>query len=286
MLISITYSLLFITIITLWLPSNSRIKIWQVTAFLALSFAYLSNLITEIGILVIGVYGILCILYAKNEVIKRHLLLLPVLVMGGIIAKHFLPGFNNLLILSNFQFTADALPFTLYLNIDKAFSGILLAGFVLQLSFKKMDWIIIGKALKSKLPIVLITVLGISYLLGYVKFSPKLPDYFLIWMVSNLLITCLAEEALFRGILQNHLSQLTYRYSSVVAILIPALIFGALHYSGGIKYVALTSIAGLLYGWIYNASGKRIEASILAHFAVNLLHILFFTYPALRSAFN
>lgn len=46
----------------------------------------------------------------------------------------------------------------------------------------------------------------------------------------------------------------------------------------------LAFVAGMGYGWIYYRA-KRIEASILTHFTLNFLHILFFTYPALTSAF-
>jgi len=43
----------------------------------------------------------------------------------------------------------------------------------------------------------------------------------------------------------------------------------------------LSTVAGLGYGWVYQRTG-RIEASILTHFALNLVHFLLFTYPALQ----
>jgi hypothetical protein len=46
-------------------------------------------------------------------------------------------------------------------------------------------------------------------------------------------------------------------------------------------YVALATIAGLGYGWIYQRTG-RIEASILTHFALNAVHFFAFSYPALQ----
>ena len=41
----------------------------------------------------------------------------------------------------------------------------------------------------------------------------------------------------------------------------------------------MATIAGAGYGWVYWRSGNRIEASILAHFLLNMTHILLFTYP-------
>ena len=43
------------------------------------------------------------------------------------------------------------------------------------------------------------------------------------------------------------------------------------------------ALAGIGYGWIYAVSGA-IGASVLAHTGLNLLHLLFFSYPALAPA--
>jgi membrane protease YdiL (CAAX protease family) len=51
-----------------------------------------------------------------------------------------------------------------------------------------------------------------------------------------------------------------------------------MHHHGGTIYVALSFIAGLFYGYAMMLT-KRIEASIIVHFIVNLVHILMFTYP-------
>lgn len=122
----------------------------------------------------------------------------------------------------------------------------------------------------------------LSIAFEYIKFAPKIPQNLWIWVINNLFFTCVAEEGLFRGFFQESLSQLKYKYSGNIAILIPAVFFGVMHYSGGLKYVILATIAGVSYGWIYKVT-KRIEASILAHFLLNLTHILFFTYPAINN---
>ena len=61
---------------------------------------------------------------------------------------------------------------------------------------------------------------------------------------------------------------------------VSALAFGLAHAGGGWRYVLLATIAGTGYALAWQRTG-RIEASILAHFAVNATHFLLFTYPAL-----
>jgi membrane protease YdiL (CAAX protease family) len=58
-------------------------------------------------------------------------------------------------------------------------------------------------------------------------------------------------------------------------------LFGLAHAHGGPALVVLATFAGIGYGAAYQRSG-RIEAAILAHFALNAAHFLMFTYPALR----
>lgn len=70
------------------------------------------------------------------------------------------------------------------------------------------------------------------------------------------------------------------KHGDYLALLIAAILFGLAHYAGGTKYMILTTVAGISYGWVY-LTAKRIEESILTHFGLNLTHFLFFTYPAL-----
>ncbi|MFN5382224.1 MAG: lysostaphin resistance A-like protein [Alphaproteobacteria bacterium] len=65
-----------------------------------------------------------------------------------------------------------------------------------------------------------------------------------------------------------------------IALVASTTIFTLMH-SGPISYLIVVFIAGLFYGYAYQLT-KRIEASILLHFLVNLIHFLFFTYPMLR----
>lgn len=63
--------------------------------------------------------------------------------------------------------------------------------------------------------------------------------------MANLFFTCMAEEALFRGYLQQRLSQWL---SAWPALIITALIFGTAHLAGGMWMVMFATLAGLIYG--------------------------------------
>ena len=65
--------------------------------------------------------------------------------------------------------------------------------------------------------------------------------------------------------------------------MIVSILFGLMHYMGGIKYIFLATIAGIGYGWIYNKT-QYIESAIASHFCLNLVHFIFFTYPLLARA--
>ena len=49
--------------------------------------------------------------------------------------------------------------------------------------------------------------------------------------------------------------------------------------AGGWQYATLAIVAGAGYGTVFYRS-QSVEGSILAHFALNAVHFLLFTYPA------
>jgi len=181
------------------------------------------------------------------------------LLVAGMLSLHLLPGFSNPLLLGPVAFTPDAVPFTMYLDFDKTSVGFAgagaIAGILLTLPFA------IG--------------------LGAVRWEPKIPDGFWLWAFSNLLLVALAEEALFRGFFQNSLSRWLAGVPGCTAIAIgtTALVFGLAHFGSGPPMVLLAGLAGVAYGLAYHYGG--LLASMLAHFGLNLCHILLFTYPLL-----
>jgi membrane protease YdiL (CAAX protease family) len=122
--------------------------------------------------------------------------------------------------------------------------------------------------------------LGTALLLHFVSWEPKLPASAWLWVLNNLLLVAVCEEAFFRGYLQGIIGGRVFKGKSpYIPIFITALLFGLAHTTGGPALMLLAFIAGCGYGWAYYRGG--ILASILTHFFFNVLHFFVFTYPML-----
>ncbi|MFN1215931.1 lysostaphin resistance A-like protein [Chryseobacterium kwangjuense] len=252
--------------------------------FSILIAAFFLGLIEWTGMLAVVILAGMAQLYSsleKNTKYPRFLYHgLAVLIFGlcFVVYQHLIPGFNNVLYFDKIRVSADAVPFTMYFNVDKLLAGLILLLFIIPLKTNFREGV------KKIWPLFLMTImllLSLAALFHFVRFDFKLHSYFLIWGINNLFIVCMAEEALFRGFLQRHLSLQKIRYSSVIAIVVAGLGFGLLHWQGGAAYVSYAAVAGIMYGWMYQRS-QNIFLNILAHFLFNLIHIIFFTYPFLQ----
>ena len=126
--------------------------------------------------------------------------------------------------------------------------------------------------------------IGIALAAGYVRFEPKWPGAAPAFLVANLLFTCVAEEAFFRGLVQERLMRLAESRRqpawNAIAIAVSTLLFGLAHAAGGATWMLVATVAGLGYSLVY-ARTRTIEGAILVHFLVNAAHFLGFTYPRL-----
>ncbi|ERI53505.1 hypothetical protein N878_15260 [Pseudomonas sp. EGD-AK9] len=108
-----------------------------------------------------------------------------------------------------------------------------------------------------------------------VGWQPKWPDGLLLWLAVNLGVAVMAEELLFRGLLQRALIR---RLGAWPGLLLTAALFGAAHLPFSPLFALVAGIAGLGYGLALHYSG-RLSLAIALHGAVNLLHILLLSYP-------
>ncbi|MCU1751542.1 CPBP family intramembrane glutamic endopeptidase [Pseudomonas sp. 6D_7.1_Bac1] len=201
-------------------------------------------------------------------------------ILALALALHWLPGFYNGRGIDPQRFTADAVPFSMYLNLDKP-----LIGFWLLLV---CPWIVGRRSLRLSLyatamalTLTVLAALGGALLLGIISWAPKWPTQAWLWVLNNLLLVTLVEEALFRGYIQGGLSRRLQhlRYGEHLALFSAALLFGLAHLGAGWQWVLLASIAGVGYGLAYRFGG--LGAAIATHFGLNLLHFGLFTYPML-----
>jgi membrane protease YdiL (CAAX protease family) len=200
--------------------------------------------------------------------------------LAVMLSAHWVPGFQNPLLLGPVAFTPDAHPFTMHLNLDKAAVGfaLLLLYTPLRRDVGDARSLLAGAA-GTALAVALLLPLALH--LHAIRWAPKLPEGLCLWALNNLLLVAFAEEALFRGFLQASLARwLGGRAGGAWATIgLASLAFGIAHYAAGPLMVFFASIAGVAYGLAYRHGG--LLASVSAHFGFNLFHILLFTYPLL-----
>ena len=193
------------------------------------------------------------------------------------LALHLLPGFHNTRVIDAVRLDPQAVPFTLYLNFDKP----LIAAWVLLVLAPPCLGKSGGATLRAALAAAALACalcLGLAWLLDDTHWAPHWPPEGALWLLNNAVLVTLAEEAFFRGYVQQ---QLTRRLGAVAACGIAAVLFGVAHWAGGPAMIALATIAGLCYGWAYRQGG--LAAAVLAHLALNTAHFGLFVYPALAA---
>ena len=193
-----------------------------------------------------------------------------------------IPVFNNFRVLESVQFCTNCAPFTMYLNAETAIIGFLILSFLVPVARSFKDFRVAIQSTLVWMPLCIIVLIGSATLIGYVKFDSKVPSSLLLWSLNNFFLVCIGEEAFFRGYVQKNLTEFCQRhnFSYLFAIAVASILFGLRHITGGMPFVILSTIAGFFYGMAYYKSGK-IEAGILTHFGLNLVHFLFFSYPFL-----
>ncbi len=238
----------------------------------------------------LGLILLFCALFylsyeAKHKWVRRSAFIV-VLAASMAIMLMPVPGINNWQAV-RLYISDDAIAYTMRFTFDKALIGLFFIWFSAYSLANEGDW---KRVLKTGFLCGLaavVVLLPLSLVLGYVKFDFKPTPFFFLWALNNLLFVSLAEEAIFRGMIQQSLMNVMQHFAAGkwIALIISAALFGAVHYKGGSKYVLLAAIAGLFYGYAYMRT-RKIEASVFTHFMVNSIHFIFFTYPALALAFE
>lgn len=274
-----TWSLIFLGAASLWWPPLRRLSLALLTG------GYVLALVT--GFLDWRAFLVIALLIALARMIRperstrwrvsAHILFV---LMAVALAVHMVPGFHNLQAIGPVRFTPDAVPFTMYLNLDKPLAGywLLLVWPALALRRDGSRRLLRGMGIGA---VTAAVCLGLGVALGAATFAPKWPHLGWLWALNNLLLVCMTEEAVFRGYLQESLTRRFHeaRYGDAFSIGVTAVFFGLAHFAGGGTLIFLSTIAGVGYGLAYRVGG--LQAAVLAHFGLNLAHFTLFTYPML-----
>ena len=278
------YSLLYLGVACLWLPvSIFGQPLWLILAASAGFSGLISGQLTPLGLGLAVLYFFIAYRFSRAaHSFEKGLSGLLLAAFSLLLGAHLLPGFHNLKALDAVLVSADGLPFTMYLNLDKTLVALGLLGWCTPRIFTRPDWRQLLPFLRSRGLIFLPLIFILALASGKVHWDPKLPSYTLLWMLTNLLFVCTAEEAFFRGFLQRQLALFgkDRPLRQTLPLVLASFVYGLSHFAGGSLYVAFFTLAGLYYGWAYQRTGC-IEASILLHFLVNAAHFLLFTYPSL-----
>jgi uncharacterized protein len=280
MLHTITFVALTLAIIGLWVRPSA----WMAAFAVSIVLGYVSHILYGLAVVWFAMTAAACWFYAHSQATAvRVVAAIAIVVMSLALGLHVLPGFQNPQVARDVVLSDGAVPYNMYLNFDKTVLGLLFIGLAYTGLIRSPRELI--DALETAGPLIvaniaLVTIVSLS--LGYLHFDPHTTSLFWVWCFGNLFLTCLSEEAFFRAFIQRGIANTlrTKRYGATVALISGSVLFGLAHIAGGWTYVALATIAGLGYGYIFQRT-KRIEMSILAHFAMNATHFLLFTYPRL-----
>lgn len=267
----LTFLLLLLAIGAAWLPRPPRPwpPAWAVLYGFALAAAVVQGFVRWPGVAVLLLLAGLAWQAARTH---KPLAWGALAVLAAALLLHRVPGFANPLLLDGVRWSPDARPFTQYLNFDKGSAGLLLVALLApHRPAQRVAWAAaVGLA-------TVVLVLGLALGLGMVRLDPKWSVQLALFLAVNLALTCVAEEAAFRLLLQEPLAR---RFGVAVAVLASAMLFGLAHAGGGAAMVLLAGLTGLGSALAYALTG-RIAAPVLVHFAVNAVHAVGLSYPGL-----
>jgi membrane protease YdiL (CAAX protease family) len=284
----ITTFLLALATCAVWLPpirvGGARVPPWLLLFLAAMGGALAAGALAPGGAWIIG--ALLALAWTASRAQGRWRVVLVVLTAVGALAVSLRPvkDIGHLAWPAALRLTHDAVAFTPSLNIGKASAGLFLFALLVPRLASVAELRRLWKPTLVIAAICTLVTVSVAVAMGYVRFDPKLPPEIAPLLASNLLFTCIAEEAFFRGLLQEGLHRLADRRGGraghAAAVLVSALAFGAVHVAGGPRYMVLATLGGLGNAVAY-ARARKVEASVFVHFALNAVHMIFFTYPAL-----
>lgn len=279
----IPFLLLLLAVIGLWLNRN----LWIAALILAVGSGYVTGALQLPALLWMAILVLLALAFRTMRALGSNagqvITGLAFLFFSFACSMLLLPGFERTVIIPQTQLSPDAIPFSLGVGFPKVVTGILILGLINEVRIRGLaEASVIVRKTAPVLAVTALAVLAAVYVTGYVRFDPKWTLIFIPWAIANLFFTCMAEEAGFRAFLQQELGRIgsNAKIAAMLALIISAVLFGLAHLGGGWRFALAATVAGLGYGMAYLRT-QRVEAAMAVHFSVNVLHFLFFTYPAL-----
>lgn len=279
-----SFACLIITILSFW--AYKRLWIWGPLLAFACVCGYFAKLL-DIGLIIPIVLLFLTywILSTNISGIARLMVSIIIVLISLGFSFHLFPDVHNWLLAKDLHLSAGAPAFNYYWNFDKPFIGLFVLGFNLNLLRKKEEFVaILSKTLLISLIFIVVFIIG-TLALGVIKFDFKLPLITPIWLIGNLFLTVIPEEAFFRGFLQKELTKvIPNKTGPYIANFIISILFAIAHvfFVANPAYILFAFLASFAYGLLYHLTDS-IESAIFAHYLLNVIHFIFFSYPILQS---
>lgn len=226
-------------------------------------------------------FGALYVIREGNNTLARACAHVCFLALSFLLFFHFVPGVNNFKIFDAVFVGQQCTPFTMYLNMENGMIAFPLLYLLVPVACTRVEWRQIFVATGVYGSLCVVSLMAAALGTGFVKFNMKFPTQTFWFLMNNLMLVCIIQEAFFRGYIQKYLTDwcIEYRVPKVCALVIASIIFGLRHYQSGVMMILLSTVAGLFYGGAYMRNNK-IEAAVFVHFALNAAHFFFFSYPS------
>lgn len=283
-----TFGFLILAICAVWaspinLGSRLRVAPWMALYGAAVVCGVLAGHLAWQAVL--GLMAFVAIAYVASTTTNRPLVIATRVLTGLFVVAlyaNLIPGFTDVTLAKDMVVSENAKAFTHHAKFGPISTGLVLLAFFCAPIRSAQQWRDLLRQVAPIIGLTLVCVLGCGVVIGYLRPDFKFTPYTSTYLVANLFFTCVAEEAFFRGFLQEQLTRAMspWRYGAHLATVIGVGLFGIAHARGGPSLILLATLAGGFYTLGYIKT-KRVEGAILTHFAVNATHFLAFTYPGL-----
>lgn len=282
-LISTQEMLVFLPVILalVLMPFISRKTVLTLVAFSNV-LALVSGIVTLVGIASVAMLFIV-MKWASTAQSRGHSAIANVVIFSLclLFMLHLMPGVFNPLLVESLIISDGAIPYTKHVNFDKAMLAIALLLFIVPTAKRVKAGTLLTVVVTTFFFSTVVFIYATS--VQFVNFDPKVSSILPGWALTNLFLTCFAEEAVFRGFIQQKVAEATTdkRWGGAFTVLFSGLFFGLVHVAGGTTYMVLASVMGCAYAYAYQAT-RNIYVPISMHFLFNLAHFSLFTYPFLQ----
>lgn len=279
----LTVLLFSCTILSVWYRERYfSLSLWEIGSLITLICALWGGLISPIALLWLGIAY--CAVRFADKIQSA-----PVKLLGGTglfiyllaMGLNLLPGFEKFNLVPSQTLGQSNTPFALDYSLAKPFAGLFVFAFLARKteSLHECTNLLFSKKLAPAWIIPSFVLIGIALLAG-LKMDVKWLAWFPLFILTNLTMTVIQEEAFFKCFIQEPLQR--WKGNRYWILLVAALPFALLHTpKAGVNpfaFYALLLVAGAAYAWPYFKT-RKIESALATHWLVNVIHILLLTYP-------